>query len=474
MFEYISPKELITYSFTLIAAILLAVVIAWGGIITAFALIVMPFILAFLIWLFRIPVVGIESVIILGFIVNGITRYVPGPFGLSVDAVLVLTLLAVIFKSNKIVLKKISNTLMVVVGIWFAYTLFQIINPEARSFEAWFYAVRGVSLYMILFIPIVFILYSEPQHLDKFIKIWFIVSVLAALWSIKQIFLGVDSFEKKWLDEGAATTHVLMGKLRAFSFYSDAGQFGAAMGHTGLAASILALGAKEKLRKYLFLATALLCFYGMLLSGTRGALFVPMSGFFMYFILSKNIKVLVIGMTLGIMFFVGLKYTTIGQTNDQVRRMRTALDPENASLQVRLDNQKKLSSYLATRPIGGGIGSAGGWGQRFSPGTFLAETALDSWYVKVWAEGGIVGLILFIGLVLYVLIDGFIKIFWMPDSDLRYKLMALYCGFFGISVASYGNQIFGQSPTSFILYGSMVYLFLGEKLSTPTAESLTT
>jgi hypothetical protein len=38
--------------------------------------------------------------------------------------------------------------------------------------------------------------------------------------------------------------------------------------------------------------------------------------------------------------------------------MRSAFDPNDPSLQVRLDNQKILKGYLATRPFGAGIGHA--------------------------------------------------------------------------------------------------------------------
>jgi hypothetical protein len=59
------------------------------------------------------------------------------------------------------------------------------------------------------------------------------------------------------------------------------------------------------------------------------------------------------------------KFTMIANGNDQVRRMRTAFDPNDASLQVRLDNQKILKGYLDSRPFGGGIGHAGDKAQRF-------------------------------------------------------------------------------------------------------------
>jgi len=37
--------------------------------------------------------------------------------------------------------------------------------------------------------------------------------------------------------------------------------------------------------------------------------------------------------------YIFFAHTTIGQGNAEIRRMRTAFDPNEASLQVRLENQ---------------------------------------------------------------------------------------------------------------------------------------
>ena len=58
--------------------------------------------------------------------------------------------------------------------------------------------------------------------------------------------------------------------------------------------------------------------------------------------------------------------------------MRTAFNPNDPSLQVRIENQKKLSVYLATRPFGGGIGLAGVKAKAYLPNAFLSNIATDS------------------------------------------------------------------------------------------------
>ncbi|MEI8059420.1 MAG: hypothetical protein WCG67_04605, partial [Ferruginibacter sp.] len=140
------------------------------------------------------------------------------------------------------------------------------------------YRIRlcAVILFMICLLGFFILAYVVPYYvsLDKkdlkvFLVIWFAISMLAAMKGIMQIQIGPDKWENAWLDAGGAITHRIQGKLRAFSFYSDAGQFGAAMGHTALVAGIMAIGPGPRKRKILLTVIAFDTLMGMLFSGTR-------------------------------------------------------------------------------------------------------------------------------------------------------------------------------------------------------------
>lgn len=442
--------------------------IAKGGFVLGALLIVLPFILVFLYILFQDQKFGIYTVMILMFAVMGIGRYIKDvPFGLSIDGVLLLCYLGLFVKEfqNKIQWNKASSELTLLAALWFGYALFQLVNPEALSKVAWFYAMRGVALYMFLIIPLVFILFDDLEQLKKIVYIFGTISILGTLKAAQQIFIGPDPFEKAWLDGGGSLTHVLFGKLRAFSFYSDAGQFGASQGQAGVIGTILFMNAKTTKQKIFFLTMAITGFWGMMLSGTRGAIAVPAGGIFIYLFLTKNIRVLSLGVVFMILLFVFFKYTMIANNVDQVRRMRTAFDPNDASLQVRLENQKRLKVYLASRPLGGGIGAAGNWGQRFSPNGFLANVPTDSWYVMIWAEQGIVGLTLHLLILFYIIGKAsYLIMFVLKDPDTKAYMMALTSGMLGIMGASYGNGVLGQNPTGPLIYTSMAFLFLAPKI----------
>jgi len=457
----------------ILAVIMLSLVmgfaIAKGGILAIAAFGMLPFIAIFLNKIFLNPRLGMITILALAFIAIGLIRYMPVkiPLGLSVDAFLILIYIALFFKSTRsyVPWHKASSPLTYAAIIWFLYSLFELVNPEAISKVAWFYAMRGVSLYMLLSIPLVFILFDKFENMQQFFLIWGFFSLLGSLKGMMQLFVGVDYAEKAWLDAGNAVTHILFGKLRVFSFYSDAGQFGASQAHTGIVFSILYVGCKIKKYKRFYLLVAVLGFYGMLISGTRGAIVIPLVGLMIYFGLQKNIKMIVTGVILISAIFVFFKYTTIANGNAQIRRMRTAFDPNNPSLQVRLRNQKILKTYLASRPFGGGIGSAGNWGRRFSPNGFLANVPTDSWYVAIWAEQGVVGLTLHLLILFFILGKGaWVSMFELKNKLIKNKIMALTAGLGGIMAASYGNGILGQQPTGILLYFSMAYIFLAPKL----------
>ncbi len=435
------------------------------GLMAAIMLIIIPVIVSFFIVLLRSPRVGIMAILVMGFLTSLFTRYYPGPpYGLSIDALLILTIGALLIKNWKSVdFSPLRNDIVLVFVIWMSFIMLQIVNPLAESLEAWFFAMRGIALYKLLAISLGFLMFNKKKDFNALLYIWFGASLLGALWGLKQSFFGVSATEQAWLDAGADETHVLFGQLRIFSYYFDAGTYGSAMGHASLAAGLLAIGKIPKRNKIFFIVLSILCFWGMLISGTRGAFFVPVAGGLLYLLISKNFKVLIIGTMIGFGAFAFLKYTTLLNSNYQISRLRTALDPQNASLIVRLENRKMLSTFLKDKPLGGGIGSAGFWGQRFSPGTFLADFETDGLYTRMRAETGIVGRNLYIIIMVYVLIRGCIIAMRMPDNRNRQIVMALVSGYAGLLAASYGNSVITQVPTSMITYFSIVFIFSAEK-----------
>ena len=296
--------------------LLLSVVLATGhltatkGLVAGLAVMVLPFAAFYVGALFVNPRIGIITILIFNFFVLGIGRYIPMTWGLLMYGLMVLMYLALFFKAFRIKVpwKRANSQLTLLVSVWFGYAILQIANPEAVSIAAWFYAMRGLALYQWLFVPLVFILFNTRKDLHLFFIIWGVLSVLATLKGMQQLIFGVDSYEQAWLDAGGDVTHILFGKLRIFSFYSDAGQFGASQGHTGVVFGVLALFAKNRKFQVFCGIVAMAGLLGMMISGTRGAIAVPAMGGIMFILVRKHIPSIVLGVIAGIGVFVFFKY----------------------------------------------------------------------------------------------------------------------------------------------------------------------
>ncbi|WBO86684.1 O-antigen ligase family protein [Hymenobacter yonginensis] len=440
------------------------------GVLVPLALVGLPLAVFGLVALFRMPRRGVLAFIGYCFLVMTINRHFRGvPFGLGIDGMLVLTWVAVLFHSSRTVVQwgRIRNDLCYLGLAWFVINLLEVANPAGASLAGWYYEMRGTTFYWVLSVPLAMLLFYRLQDLRLFLGLVLGFSVAGALYGLKQKTIGPDAAEQLWLASGAAKTHVLFGVLRVFSYYSEAAQFGASQAHIAVVSLVLAVGPFRWWKRMLFGLTAALCLEGMLISGTRGALFVLVAGVFMWLVLSKQLKVLVLGGLLAGGAFGVLKYTTIGNGNASIVRMRTSLDPNDASLQVRLRNQARLREYLAPRPFGGGVGSIGMWGEKYNAGKYLSTIAPDSYFVKIWAEYGIVGFVIWLGMMLYILGKSCGIVWRTRNPRLRQMLLALTAGYFGVLMGSYGNEVMNQMPTAMIVYLGWAFVFLGPTLDTP-------
>ena len=446
-----------------------ALVTSKMGLVGGLGLLVLPFVFIYFYMLFWKPIIGLYTALVFGFVLLGIGRYARGvQVGLAMDGILVLTYLALVFNrfNDRVNWTPAKKDITLLSVIWFGYTIFEVVNPEARSIAAWF-SGRGIGLYMMLIVPLTLLFIDTNRKLNIIFVLWGIFSLLATLKGIMQVNFGVDAWESQWLNDGNAKTHILFGRLRAFSFLSDAGQFGANQAYSAVVATIVSLAQKGWKSRLFFLTVAFFGLYGMIISGTRGAISIPLAGFATFFFLRKKKGVMIAGFFALLLVFVFFKYTSIGQGNAQIRRMRTAFDPNDASLQVRLANQKKLKTYLASRPFGGGVGHGGVKAQRYLPNAYLSQVATDSGYVLVWVELGMVGLVLNLIILFYVVIKSSYRImFRIRDPMLKLKMAALTSGMVGIMVANYGNAVLAQMPTSMLIYTSMALMLNSETFDT--------
>ena len=436
------------------------------SIVALFGLLAIAGVIVFIVKLYKKPSLGMDFILISSFVIAGFTRIKALPFGLSTDIMMLLLWLILFIKGfYKGDFSAKNNVLSLGMLLWALYCIAELFNPLASSAMAWFYAVRGLAFNAAIMIPLVFLLKNKPSDFRQFINIWFAFSILLGLYGAKQYWLGVFGFEQSWLDNGGHVTHVLWGRFtRMFSFLSDANQFGCSQGHAGIAALIMIKAGRNWWEKLFYSVTAVVSFYGMFISGTRGAIVIPIISFGAYLVLSKNFKTMIAGGLLGGVAMYLLVFTYVGHGIEPVRRMRTAFQAtEDASFQVRIENRKILDAYMSDKPFGGGIGSAGVWGQRFSPDHFLAHFETDGHYVRIHAETGKVGLYLY--LIIHVLI--LMKMLWicwnLKNEYLKTAMSAITVGIIGLMAANYSAAVTIGLPTSTLVYWSMAFVFMAPK-----------
>ncbi len=411
------------------------------------------------------PLIALFLLFVENYFIMGIQRYVPvSGIGVMTDGLFALILFSSLLRAvtNRDIEWKVAvNGATILLFAWFAYCLLELANPTAIT-AAWVSSFRSLTLYPLLTVIFSSLFFRKFKHLKLVLVLWSSFTLIAVFKMQIQKTFGFDQAEHQWLQQGDnMRTHMLASGTRYFSFFTDAGNYGSNMGCAAVIFSIIGFYTKRKWLKILFLFTALVGLYGLFVSGTRGALAVPFAGFILYTILSKRTGIMVGMVVVLISVFIFFNYTTIGQGNQYIRRMRSAFNKNEPSLVVRLDNQKRLAEYINHRPFGEGIGLSGVAAQRFDPNRLTTNIPNDSWYVKVWVETGIVGLLVYLAIQFAILGRGiWLVLYRLKNRELKGYLSALLCGMFGMMASSYGNAIWGQYPTCILMAMSQAFIFL--------------
>ena len=414
----------------------------------------------------RNPAVSMLGMLVLNYFIMYLGReFLHGvPVGLILDGALFFNLAILLLQAlvHRIEWRRAGTGLTLAAAIWMVYCVLELFNPQSVSPKGWTMAIRSLAFYFFLVVALTQLTMTRYKYLKAMLAVWSVLTLIAVLKALVQKYAGFNAAENYWLFvEGGAVTHIIYTGVRYFSVYSDAANFGAGMGLAMVVFSISALYYRNPWMKVYLLAVAAAACYGMLISGTRSALAVPFAGYAVFVVLSRNFRMVLAGVFLIIAAFIFLNFTTIGQGNPIIRRARSAFNTQDASFQVRLENQARLRELMRGKPFGAGLGHGGGKAKVFAPDAPLSQVPTDSWFVMIWVETGIVGLLLHIGILLYVLGRGaWLVIFRLRNAQLRGLVTALVAGISGVVVMSYGNEVLGQIPTGAIIYMSMAFIFL--------------
>jgi len=462
----ISPK-LFTYGLFIAGLCALAYALVFQKLLIAFIIIGVPIVAIGFIYSMRYPRLGYALYATLSYYLIALIRYSRHDgISLFLDILLVYLFLCVLFnawrKEAAIHFPNAINILTISYVVWMLYILVVMANTPTREE----YVVMGVRNWL-LGTPVLYILSSlladNPKVLKKGLILIGIFTITAFLKLLYQKFRWFDAAETEWLMNGSWYTHIISTGIRYFSIFSDAGNFGANMGMVSIVYGILFVHTNSRYLRIFYFAITIMGIIGMLLSGTRSAIIIPIGGLALYCLISRNIKTIIASIVMGAAFFVFFAFTNIGNDNPLIRRMRTAFRPtEDQSFAVRLENQKIIKEFILDHPWGAGINQGVPRVQRIGDETKEDTIPPDSFYVSIWIQTGYIGLILYIAIYATVLMRCcYIVMFKVHNRELKQILSALLCGVFGIWLNGYAGRGMGMPPNNFLIAAALAFVLNG-------------
>lgn len=434
---------------------------------TAFAIIcILPIGVLFVISSFKQRMFTFWVLCVVNYFIQFKNITLPVPMSLPNEMLELLLLALAIIDVSELKLERTLNVMFLCLMVWSAFCTIEVLNDTCRlgiDIGGWYTSARLMA-FQLVYAFLVFTLYiTTPKILTKYLIIWGALALFAVFWVWKQQKFGFTSAENQWIQTRGRSTHILQGGslIRYFSIYSDAASYGIGIASTAVAFVIFGITNKIKKFRYFFLFTGIACIWAMFPSGTRTATACLGAGFMAYIFLSKSAKIAVpFSILFGIAFFI-LAFTKIGDGNQQIHRMRTTFDPNDASANVRKMNQTAMKRYMKEAPWG--IGMHIGYSNVPSNNKyyFMSIIPPDSEYVFIWIHTGEIGITVFLIITAIMLMGAsWTVLFRINSPSLRGIGAGFCCAFVSMQLGGYGNQVLMQFPNCLVFYGGLSIVYV--------------
>ena len=396
---------------------------------------------------------GVAFTLLIAYFVPFIGRYTEAPIGTTLDGLLLLMIFGILI--GQIVRRDWSfakDPISTLLLFWIYYNLFQALNPSQESKLAWLFTVRSLAILNLLYF-IACYAFSSLERIKQMLHFIIFLATFCAIYGLKQEFFGMTSAEKAWLyaDPERFQLFFQWGRMRTFSILSDAMTFGIMMAYMGIFCLIYATAPMTFYKRTALVGAAMLMFWSSIYSGTRTCFVLIPMGLAFYALMTLRREVL-------IGFVVFLLFGTVlvlkgGSSNAALYRVQSAFVPsKDASVQIRYYNQQRIRPHIYAHPIGFGPGSTGLWARRFTPDSFLAKFAHDSYYVRLAVEEGWIGMSLYMFFLFTVLRRALYFYLRTHDPTIKALYLAILTALFMLAVANYPQEAIVQLPTSLVAY----------------------
>jgi hypothetical protein len=363
--------------------------------------------------------------------------------------------------------EKCLNLMLFAILIWFGFCTLELLNNTCNlgiNVSAWFTSARLISIQLIWILLVFCIYISSPKILLNYLRLWAILSLFSAYWTWKQKNIGFTPTENAWIFFGPGReTHIINGGslIRYFSTFSDAANYGCNAAASSVAFIIIAITSKIKWEKLFFLIIGICVIWGMFQSGTRTSIFCMAAGFMVYVVLSKSFKIAIPFGILFLLFMSFLVFTDIGNGNQQIRRMRSAFDKNDASSNVRDINKAAIRKYIRDAPWGIGIAANYNNVPANNKYNILSKIPPDSEYVFIWVHTGVIGITVFLICMLIMWLGAcWIVMFRLRNPSLIGIGGSLCSAFIAIQLGAYANQVLFQFPNGLTFFGGLAIVYI--------------
>lgn len=435
----------------------------------AFAVVcIIPLLVLLVVTSFQYRMLVFWTLIIINYIIGWkhfpLTGLLPTSLYNEALEIILLTMVIIDVKGSRF--ERLGNIMLFTLIIWCGFCTLEVLNDTCGigiDVARWYPTARQMA-FQIMYCFLVFTLYiTNPKILNKYLFVWGGLALFSAFWIWKQSKLGLTATESAFLYSPAGRTHLLQAGtlIRYWSIFNDAATYGIGIASTAVAFMIFGITSKIKTHKIFFLITGAACAWAIFPTGTRTAIASLMAGFMAYIFLSKSFKIAIPTTVVFVLFVFMLAFTNIGNGNQQIRRMRSAFNRNDASAGVRTANQAAMKKYLAEAPWG--IGMAVGYKNvpANNKYTVMAKVPPDSEYVFIWIHTGIIGITIFLILTAIMLLGAcWIVFFTIKSPSLRGIGAGMCSAFVAMQLGAYGNQVLTQFPNCLVTYGGLAIVYI--------------
>jgi hypothetical protein len=376
------------------------------------------------------------------------------PISTGVEILILLVFLGVSWEKRNSKTRLWSTPISIAFLCYGVFFLAEFFNPNMESLAGYILYLRKFLQFVLIYV-LAYKLLDTKEKVKFFFQFWIIASFITAVYGCFQQWFGLLPFEMRTILNDPHEYKLLFqgGILRKFSILSDPVQFGILSGSMSLFTLMLAIHEKTREMKiiYFFITGALIL--GMLYSGTRTTIIILPSGIALYTLMSLHNKRSLLVLFSFFIISIAVLFSPID--SPALNRMRSSLNPKEASLDIRSVHRKYIQPYIYYHPIGGGMATSGVDGVRFNPDHVLAGFPPDSGLLKYAIETGWVGYAIVMAFFFVILLQAINYYYLLQNDELRLYMLALTVTLFAIIISQYAQVALGQLPMVLFFYSGL-------------------